>query len=276
MTASNEREARGVDRDRAGQGAIGTGGAGGIGRETVRVLAAAGAQVVLADLPSASLDEAASGITEGDVAHHPVDISDEASVRTLIDFAVERFGRLDVVDNNAARGGGPADARLVEMDVEVWDATFAVNARGAMLMCKHAIPRMIETGGGSIVNISSGTAQGGDDVATAYACTKAAVDTLTRYVATQYGAGGIRCNAIAPGLVRTRLLESVLPEPILDVFVAHKPVGRIGEPRDIAELVHFLASDRSAFITGQLIGADGGYFSHLPTVPQVRGLAAGA
>jgi NAD(P)-dependent dehydrogenase (short-subunit alcohol dehydrogenase family) len=254
-----------------GKVAIVTGAAGGIGRETAKVLAAAGAKVVLADLPDTDLEDAAAAVT-GEATYHPVDISDEESVRALIDFAVSRFGRLDVLDNNAARGGDPGDGPVADMEVEVWDGVFAVNARGAMLMCKHAIPRMIAGGGGSIVNISSGTAQGGDDFATAYACTKAAIQTLTMYVATQYGRNGVRCNAIAPGIIRTPLLEAAVPQPIIDVMVAQKPVGRIGEARDVAELVCFLASDRAAFITGQVIAADGGFFAHVPSLVAVREL----
>jgi NAD(P)-dependent dehydrogenase (short-subunit alcohol dehydrogenase family) len=258
-----------VTGELAGKVAIVTGAARGIGLETARVLAGAGAKVVLADLPGSDLERAA-GSVEGEVAHRAVDIADEESVRGLVDFTVETFGRLDVVDNNAARGGDPGDALVGDMSVEIWDGVFAVNARGTMLMCKHSVRAMVETGGGSIVNISSGTAQGGDDHASAYACTKAAIQTLTRYVATQYGHQGIRCNAIAPGLVRTPLLESVFPEQLAQIYVAHKLVGRMGEPRDIAELVCFLASDRSSYITGQIIAADGGFFAHLPPVPEVR------
>jgi NAD(P)-dependent dehydrogenase (short-subunit alcohol dehydrogenase family) len=208
------------------------------------------------------------------VAVHAVDISDESAVEALIAFAVERFGRLDVVDNNAARQALPGDTLIATMDVELWDSVFAVNARGTMLMCKHAIPAMAANGGGAIVNIASGTATAGDDFASAYACTKAAIITLTRYVATQCAHQGIRCNAISPGLIRTPTLEGALPEAARDVFVAHKLAGRLGEPRDIAELVLFLASDRSSFITGQVVAADGGFFAHLPSVPALRSLMA--
>jgi NAD(P)-dependent dehydrogenase (short-subunit alcohol dehydrogenase family) len=257
----------------AGKVAIVTGGCGGIGSETVRVMAAAGAKVVVADLPGSDF-EATVATVEGEAAHHPVDISDEDSVRSLIDFTIERFGRLDVLDNNAARGGNPGDTRVAELTIEVWEEVFTVNARGTMLMCKHAIPRLIDSGGGAIVNISSGTAQAGDDFATAYACTKAAIQTLTRYVATQYGAHGIRCNAIAPGLVLTRLLETAMPKPMQEIFVQHKLVGRLGQPRDIADLACFLSSDRASYITGQVISADGGLLTYIPTVPAVRKWAA--
>ncbi|MCV7074838.1 SDR family NAD(P)-dependent oxidoreductase [Mycobacterium szulgai] len=253
-----------------GKVAIVTGACGGIGLETSRVLAHAGAHVVLADLAETDLAGAAAAVGEGAV-HHAVDLTDEASVRALIDFTVDTLGRLDVVDNNAAHAD-VADALVTEMTADMWDQTFAVNARGTMLMCKHAIPRLISSGGGAIVNISSATAHAAYDMSTAYACTKAAIETLTRYVATQYGCHGIRCNAIAPGLVRTPKLQVGLPQPIVEIFTAHHLGGRIGEPRDIAELVCFLASDRAALITGQVIAADSGLLAHLPAMPQIRAL----
>jgi NAD(P)-dependent dehydrogenase (short-subunit alcohol dehydrogenase family) len=236
-------------------------------------MSAAGAKVVLADLPGTGVEEAAAAVG-GDAAHHDVDISDEASVAALIEFTLDTFGRLDVLDNNAARGGSPEDALVEKMSVDLWDATFAVNARGTMLMCKHALPRMVEGGGGSIVNVTSGTSLGGADFATAYACTKAAVTTLTLYVATQYGRHGIRCNAVGPGVTRTPLLEASLPQEVIDVFSSHGLLGRIGDPHEIAELVCFLSSDRASYITGQLMLADGGIRSQTPTVPALRALAA--
>lgn len=256
-----------------GKVAIVTGACGGIGLATSRVLARAGAHVVLADLPDTDLAGATAAIGAG-AAHHPVDLADEASVRALIDFTVQRFGRLDVVDNNAAHTD-PTDTLVTEMTVDAWDQIFTVNARGTMLMCKHAVPQLVKGGGGAIVNISSATAHAAFDMSTAYACTKAAVETLTRYVATQYGRYGVRCNAIAPGLVRTPLLEARLPASIVEIFAAHHLSGRIGEPSDIAELVCFLASDRAAFITGQVIAADSGLLAQLPPVTQIRATVAG-
>lgn len=252
--------------------AIITGACGGIGLETSRVLAAAGARVVLADLPETDLAGAAASVGRGAV-HHVVDLTNEVSVRALIDFTIDTFGRLDIVDNNAAHSD-PADMLVTQMTVDVWDDTFTVNARGTMLMCKYAIPRLISAGGGAIVNISSATAHAAYDMSTAYACTKAAIETLTRYVATQYGRHGVRCNAIAPGLVRTPRLEVGLPQPIVDIFATHHLAGRIGEPHEIAELVCFLASDRAAFITGQVIAADSGLLAHLPGLPQIRASVA--
>jgi NAD(P)-dependent dehydrogenase (short-subunit alcohol dehydrogenase family) len=191
-----------------------------------------------------------------------------------MEFTRKTFGRLDVLDNNAASQGHRDDALVGEMTVELWDKVFSVNARGAMLMCKHALPMMIEGGGGSIINISSGTAQAGDMFSTAYAATKGAINTLTKYVAVQYGAQGVRCNAVAPGLVITPMLASAMPEPMQAIFRGHSLTGKLGQPQDIAEMVAFLASDRSRFITGQVIPVDGGIFAHIPTVPEVGSLFA--
>jgi NAD(P)-dependent dehydrogenase (short-subunit alcohol dehydrogenase family) len=260
-----------------GKVAIVTGAAGGIGSVTARVLVEAGARVVLADLPGTALAEktAAAGSPEQARATE-VDISDEASVKALIEFTVDTFGRLDVVDNNAARQGLADDLDVLSMGVDVWDSVFAVNARGAMLMCKHSIPVMIGNGGGSIINMSSGSALAADLQPTAYACTKAAINTLTIYVATQYGSKGIRCNAISPGLVLTPTLERMMPEPVRALFVEHKLVGRLGDPRDIAELVRFLASDASSYITGENIRIDGGFLAHVSTLVDVQRMMTGS
>jgi NAD(P)-dependent dehydrogenase (short-subunit alcohol dehydrogenase family) len=252
----------------------GAGGVGGIGECTARLLAEAGARVVLADLPGSKLEEtAASLIKQGyDATHCATDISDERSVESLIRFTQQKHGRLDILDNNAASQGQAEDRDITTMSVELWDHIMGVNARGAMLMCKHALPVMIAGGGGSVINISSGTSMAGDFFATAYAASKGAVNTLTRYVATQYGAKGIRCNALVLGLIATPVLKAVMPEPLRDIFRDNKLVGRLGEPRDVAEMVLFLASDRSRFITGQLLPVDGGFYAHTPTAAPVLAL----
>jgi NAD(P)-dependent dehydrogenase (short-subunit alcohol dehydrogenase family) len=254
----------------------GAGGVGGIGECTARLLAEAGARVVLADLPGSKLEEtAASLIKQGyDATHCATDISDERSVESLIRFTQQKHGRLDILDNNAASQGQAEDRDITTMSVELWDHIMGVNARGAMLMCKHALPVMMAGGGGSIINISSGTSMAGDFFATAYAASKGAVNTLTRYVATQYGAKGIRCNALVLGLIATPILKAVMPEPLRDIFRDNKLVGRLGEPRDVAEMVLFLASDRSRFITGQLLPVDGGFYAHTPTTAPVLALLA--
>jgi NAD(P)-dependent dehydrogenase (short-subunit alcohol dehydrogenase family) len=266
-----------MTQDLGGKVAIvtGAGVAGGIGEETARLLAAAGARVLIADLPATDTDATLAAIGDaGEVVSHPVDIADESSVKALMEFAIARFGRVDILDNNAARAGLAGDGLLADMDAALWDSVFEVNARGTMLMCKHAIPHMIAGGGGSIVNIASDTTRAGDDFATAYACSKGALVVLTRYIATQYGRYGIRCNAISPGVIKTSKMADVLPESLQEVWVAEKLVGRFGTPHDIAEAVLFLASDRSAFLTGEVISVNGGLLAHMPMLQGTRALAS--
>lgn len=265
-----------MDRELEGRVAVvsGAGSASGIGAATVRLLCAAGARVVMTDLAQSDIRETAASLSaEGlDVTAAIVDISDEQEVRKFFDWVHTTFGRLDVIDNNAANQANPTDTTVTELDVGLWDRIITTNARGTMLMCKHALPLMIQGGGGSIINISSGTSLAGDFYATAYACSKGAINTLTKYVATQYGHQGIRCNAVAPGLVMTAALDRSLPPPVREIFRGHSLTGELGQPRDIAEAVLFLASDRSRFITGQVISVDGGIYAHIPTVPEVRNL----
>ena len=254
----------------------GAGGEGGIGVCTARLLAQLGARVVLADLATSRLEQTAASLSkEGhDVSHHATDISDEPSVAALMRFTRQKYGRLDILDNNAASQGQPEDREVASLSVELWDHIMGVNARGTMLACKHALPVMLDGGGGSIINISSGTSVAGDFFATAYAASKGAINTLTRYVATQYGSQGIRCNALVLGLIDTPVLKSVMPEPLREIFRENKLVGRLGAPQDVAEMVAFLGSDRSRFITGQLLPVDGGFYAHTPTTAPVRSLLA--
>jgi NAD(P)-dependent dehydrogenase (short-subunit alcohol dehydrogenase family) len=245
----------------------GAGGVGNIGAQTARLLAESGARVVLADLNGTELETTTTALSGAglDVCCRATDISDERSVEALIRFTRERFGRLDILDNNAASQGQPEDGEITSLAVELWDHIMGVNARGTMLMCKHALPLMISGGGGSIINISSGTSMAGDFFATAYAASKGAINTFTRYVATQYGARGIRCNALILGLIETPRLHAVMPPPLREVFRENKLVQRLGRPLDVAQMVTFLASDLSAFITGQLLPVDGGFYAHTPT-----------
>jgi len=255
--------------------AIVTGSASGIGRSTARLLAAEGASVVVADVDEAGADEVVQEIeVDGGVARScVVDVSDEAAVKNVVAFAVETFGGLDILHNNAAALGHAAPGRdmdIASMDVDVWDRTMAVNLRGVMLGCKHAIPAMLARGRGAIVNTTSGSAQRGDLAIPAYAVSKGGVDTLTKYVATQYGKQGIRCNAIAPGLILTHDVESFGGQKYVDMLAEHHLTPRVGQPEDIAQAVLYLVSDASEFVTGQIINVDGGIASHTPPFADIR------
>jgi NAD(P)-dependent dehydrogenase (short-subunit alcohol dehydrogenase family) len=253
-----------------------SGGAGAIGSATAQRLAQDGARVVIGDLPASNVHEVAAGFRQQglDVAAQELDLEQEASIRSAIDLIASKYGRLDILDNNAALKGLKDDRGVIGMSADLWDRVMSVNARGTMLMCKYALPVMIAGGGGSIINISSGTSAAGDQYATAYAVSKGAINTLTYYVAAQHGHQGIRCNGLLLGSVVTPAMQRVLPEAMRDILRAHKLVGRLGQPQDIAEVVAFLASDRSAWITGQLWSIDGGFFAHIPTMPQFAQLQA--
>lgn len=257
-----------------GKVAIVTGAGGGIGAVTSRLLAERGASVVLAGPAGTGIEATTEKLAADGLVVRPceVDISKEDSVKALMQFTREQFGRLDILDNNAALQGLPGDLDVMTMDVDVWDSVQAVNGRGTMLMCKHAVALMIENDGGSIINISSGTAAAGDFQSTAYAASKGAINTLTRYVATQYGAQGVRCNAVALGLVKTPALDAGMPEAFQAVFAANKLSGRLGKPEDIASIVAFLASDESSWISGQVLPVDSGFYAHVPTTVGVAEL----
>jgi NAD(P)-dependent dehydrogenase (short-subunit alcohol dehydrogenase family) len=261
----------------AGRVAIVTGGGSGIGRASALALAREGAAVVVADLSEERAGFVAAEIASaGGRAHaQPVDVGEEASVVAMVDAAVARFGGLDVLHNNAAATdwsvlGG--DGELAELELSIWERTLAVNLRGVLLGCKHAIPRLLARGGGAIVNTSSASGSTGDLVRTAYGVSKAGVDGLTRYVATQYGKRGIRCNAIAPGVIETPALRQNVPPEQVALFERHHLTPRLGTPEDVANAVVFLASDDAAFITGQIISVDGGLLAHHPTVAEVRAI----
>jgi NAD(P)-dependent dehydrogenase (short-subunit alcohol dehydrogenase family) len=256
-----------------GRPAIVTGAAGGIGRATARLLAMAGADVVLADLPGTALDEAAAELADVEgvrVRRHEVDISDEASVAALVDYTVAELGGLGVLVNNAALLNLPEDTDVLSASVDAWQRLFGVNVIGTMTMCKHALGPMLAAGEGSIVNLSSTMATQGDAFATGYACTKGAIQTLTRFVATQYSERGVRCNAVAPGLVKTPALERGMSAELQGIFAESHLVGHLAEPEEVAEVVVFLASERSSFITGQVLAVDGGFSAHAPTTVDVR------
>jgi NAD(P)-dependent dehydrogenase (short-subunit alcohol dehydrogenase family) len=263
----------------SGKIALVTGAAGGIGLETVRAMGEVGARVVMTDIREEPLQAAAETLRgEGyDVAAKVAEISDEDAVRALLAFTMDTFGGIDVLDNNAgATGNSTVDQDVADMTVELWDKMLAINARGPMLLCKHALPVMVSRGGGSVINISSGQSLSGDLTNIAYAAGKAALNSLTRHIATAYGHKGVRCNAIAPGLIVPPNSAGRLPQAVHDIFVANCLVPRLGVPRDIANMAVFLASDLAAYITGQVISVDGGILAHLPTMVSMKEFMAGA
>jgi NAD(P)-dependent dehydrogenase (short-subunit alcohol dehydrogenase family) len=252
-----------------GKVAIVTGAASGIGAETAARLAREGAAVVVADINFAGAEKQTDTLVRaGDVAAAVrVDLGEERSIVEMIAFAVSRFGGLDILDNNAAdtRLSSTRDMGVEHTDTDVWDTIMRINLRGTMLACKAAIPQMRVRGGGSIINMSSGSGLTGALAPTAYGVSKAGIITLTQYVATQHGKEGIRCNAIAPGLIVTpATTSSYATGPFGEMMLRHHLTPRLGTPADVASTVAFLASDEAAFITGQVICVDGGLHAHAP------------
>jgi NAD(P)-dependent dehydrogenase (short-subunit alcohol dehydrogenase family) len=251
-----------------GRVAVVTGAGGAIGRATALRLATEGASVVAADIRSEPAAETAALVLDlgGEAASVAIDVSDEGDVARLVDTVMDRFSRLDIYHNNAALMSAEyPDGDLLDLDVSVWDAKMAVNVRGVMLGCKHAVRAMRSSGdGGSIVNMSSVSALVGVDQNAAYGSSKAAVIGLTRYVATMYGHDGIRCNAIAPGLVLSEALESRLSPRQVREYAAERLLPWPAAPEDIAATVAFLASDEARCITGQTVVVDSGTTAHRP------------
>jgi 3(or 17)beta-hydroxysteroid dehydrogenase len=244
-----------------GKVAIVTGAASGIGAETARRLCAEGARVLLSDVDEAGLEAVAAEI--GSAAEPlPHDVCDEDRWREVVAHAVERHGRLDVLVNNA---GIAEQATIEETSLALWRRILAVNAEGVFLGCKHAIPAMRASGGGSIVNVSSLAALRGTAVYAAYSASKGAVASLTRVVAVHCLERGdaIRCNSIHPGGVNTPMVHALvkrgtgLDVASMDPAAVRESLG-MGDPADIANLILFLASDESAYVNGAELCIDGG------------------
>jgi p-cumic alcohol dehydrogenase len=241
-----------------GKVAIVTGAARGLGREFVRVLAAAGAKVVAADLNDCAETAALAG---GNARAARLDVADMASVQAVTDIAVAEFGRIDILVNNAALYATLKGGRFEKIDEGEWDAAMRVNVKGIWQCCKAAVPEMRKVGGGSIVNISSLAATYGTPFALHYTTSKAAVIGLTRGLARELGRDNIRVNSIAPSAVLTEGTRQFFGEKhdrALQVIASGQSIQRNLQPKDIAGAMLWLASDQSAFVTGQTIAVDGG------------------
>ncbi|MCI0345833.1 MAG: glucose 1-dehydrogenase [Chloroflexi bacterium] len=239
-----------------------TGGASGMGRVAARMFAAEGARVVVADVTEPAAQSVVDDITSagGQAIAVAADVSKEADARRMVDAAVEAFGRVDVLYNNA--GIMPqADHSVIDTSVEDWDRVMAVNVRGVFLGCKYAIPRMVEQGSGSIINIASFVALVGcSNPQDAYTASKGAVLSLTRSLAVQFAPKGVRSNAICPGPVETPLLLDwlVKDEEAKRIRLARNPTGRFGKPEEIVHMAIYLASDESRWTNGAALVVDGG------------------
>jgi NAD(P)-dependent dehydrogenase (short-subunit alcohol dehydrogenase family) len=244
-----------------GKVALITGGASGMGMVASKLFAAEGASVVLTDVADEPGEAVAAEIrgSGGNAAYVHADVSDEADCAAMVKAAVETFGGLHVLYNNAGVMLGD-DGSVTSTDASIWDRTLSINVMGVANGCKHGIPAMIDSGGGSIVNVASFVAwMGAATSQTAYTASKGAVLAMTREIAVEYARRGIRCNALCPGPIDTPLLAELLSDPARRQrrFV-HIPMGRLGQAEELAKAALFLASDDSSFMTGASLIVDGG------------------
>ena len=252
----------------AGKVAIVTGGAGGIGAATAHELAREGAAVAVVDIDEAKANGVADEIrsTGAQVIALGGDLAEEDAAKNVVQATVAAFGRVDVLHNNAALTASSflsRDTTVAEMPIDVWQRSLQVNLGSQLLMCKYAVPEMRRGGGGSIINMSSGAALSGDRTRLAYGVSKAGVHALTMYVATSEGKQGVRANTIVPGLILTDAVRAHLSEDILAGLGRATLTPYVGQPKDVAELVGFLACEQSRYITGQMISIDGGMSAHV-------------
>ncbi|MDW3215265.1 MAG: SDR family oxidoreductase [Ilumatobacteraceae bacterium] len=256
--------------DLNGKRAIITGAASGVGAATAATFGRLGASVTVADIVGDGATAVADGINNagGTAIAVTVDVTDEDQVAEMIGLTKREFGGIDVLHNNAAALSNDVlgrDRDLTEMTAELWDLTHAVNLRGVMFGCKHAVPVMLEQGSGCIVNTTSTAGQAGDILRAAYGSSKAGVEMFTKYVATMYGHRGIRANAVAPGLILSPIALANLDPAASARFRRGRLIERAGTPDDIASMVAYLASDLAGFITGQVFNVDGGVLAHAPS-----------
>jgi NAD(P)-dependent dehydrogenase (short-subunit alcohol dehydrogenase family) len=241
--------------------AIVTGAGSGIGRAIAYQLGAEGARVVASDIDDKAGDETVASLTDRRVQaiYVHADTSRPADGEALVAAAVKAFGGVDVAVNNAGIGG--ARAPVGEYPLESWDQVIAVNLSGVFYGMRYQIPAMIARGGGSIINLASVLGQVGFRGFAAYTAAKHGVVGLTRNAALEYGAQKIRVNAVAPGFIHTPLVEKTMTREAFTTLESMHALGRLGEAPEVAELVTWLASARSSFVTGAYLAVDGGYLA---------------
>jgi NAD(P)-dependent dehydrogenase (short-subunit alcohol dehydrogenase family) len=248
----------------AGKSAVVTGAANGIGRATALVFAAEGARLLITDIDGDGLDRLRVDLGAQDAEVEAVvgDVSQDADARRMIAAAVERYGRLDILVANA--GVIPLGA-ITESTAEDWDRVMSIDGRGMFLTCKYAIQAMLQTGGGAIVCLSSISGVAGQARQSTYGPAKFAASGLTKHLAVEWADKGIRVNAVAPGTIRTEAVRRLPEQPggaeYVEEIIKNHPMGRLGEPEEVARAIAFLASDDASFITGAILAVDGGYLA---------------
>ena len=237
------------------------GAATGLGAASATRLAREGAKVVVGDLNGPGAEYTARAINDagGQAIAVQFDISDDQSVKNLVSVTTATYGGLDYVHINAGDMGAVSkDTNIVDIDLEIWDRTIAVNLRGHMLVTRHTVPRLLERGGGAIVYTSSIASFTGEPERPAYAATKAGINAMARHVASRWGRDGIRANAITPGLILTDEIQAGLPPERLEGMRKRTRSTRLGKTSDVSSMVAYLFSDDGAWINGQVVNIDGG------------------
>ena len=245
-----------------GRVALVTGAASGIGKSIALLYAKNRAKVVVSDIDDSGGQEIVEAITNmgGEAIFAHADVSKPDDCMRLVEQALTRYNRLDFACNNAGIGG--EQNPVAQLSVEGWNRTLAINLSGVFYCMRHEIEAMLKNGGGSIVNMASILGQVGFAGAAAYVSAKHGVVGLTRTAALEYSKAGIRVNAVGPAFIQTPMIEGVTADPsAAQALTAAHPIGRLGQPEEVAELVIWLSSDKASFVTGNYYAADGGYLA---------------
>lgn len=249
----------GTSRDIRGQVAIVTGAAGGIGAATVAKLASGGAHVVCVDLNPEAGDDLAAQIekTGGSAVALAGDVTDPALADSAVQLAYNRFGRIDILVNNA--GTGSAQVPLWEIELETWRRDIEINLTSQFLMCKAVVPAMVKAGYGRILNVASAAGMEGHALSGGYAAAKAAVVAMTKTLGKELAKSGVIVNAIAPALIGSGMLDRPwFTAEVKEGLLSRIPMGRVGEPEEVAEMIAFLTSPALTFSTGAVFDLSGG------------------
>lgn len=249
-------------KELTGKVAIVTGAASGIGRTTAQFYAREGAKVSVSDIDEAGGQETVKLINEtgGEAIFIKTDVSSPENCQALVRRTVEKFGRLDYACNNAGIGG--EQNLTADYSIDGWQKVISVNLSGVFYCMKYEIPAMLETGKGAIVNMASILGQVGFATAPAYVAAKHGVVGLTKTAAIEYAQRGVRVNSVGPAFIKTPMIASLEDDPeTLKMLISLHPLGRLGNPEEVAELIIWLSSERASFVTGAYFAVDGGYLA---------------